>query len=188
MLQRKRIRQNNKNLVRKNIELMHSEAMLIQTQLQLQNDIEIEKNKPNLLVAETNDLKEQKQQKNLASDEQTKTLTKEIYRLLLHEKLFLDPDLTLQVLVEKLNSNSSYVSRAINDHYGKNFNTLINEFRIKEARKILANSSFNHLTIEGIAREVGFNSIPSFNNAFKKFTGISPSFFKSTAQNRADQD
>jgi tetratricopeptide (TPR) repeat protein len=179
--QRRKIQLNNKNLVRKNIELMHSETMLIQTQQQLIH--EIAESEQNNTEAKTEVNKEPKTIRSNVQDEQNKQLVQEIDRLLIKEKLYLDPDLTLQVLVDKLNSNTSYISRAINEHYGKNFNTLINEFRIKKARKMLADPQFNHLTIEGIARDVGFNSIPSFNNAFKKFTGISPSFFKNSAQN-----
>lgn len=177
MFQRNKIRQKNIDLVEKNLELMRSEAYLIETQKNMHSEIESSKKS---LPAST-EMREAKKKSDIR-DEQTVFLSNAIERLLTNNKIFLDPDLTLQVLSDMLNSNSSYVSRAINETYGKNFNSVINELRVKEARRMLADQKYNHLTIEGIAREVGFNSIPSFNNAFKKFTGLSPSFFKASAQ------
>jgi AraC-like DNA-binding protein len=46
------------------------------------------------------------------------------------------------------------------------------------ARKLLIDPNFDHYSIEGISKEVGFSSISSFNTLFKKFTGLTPSQFK----------
>ncbi|RMF59660.1 MAG: AraC family transcriptional regulator, partial [Calditrichaeota bacterium] len=59
----------------------------------------------------------------------------------------------------------------------KNFNTFINDYRIKEARHILANDRERRYTIEAVGEAVGFNSANAFYRAFKKFTGVTPSFF-----------
>ncbi|MGY8932572.1 MAG: helix-turn-helix domain-containing protein [Flavobacteriales bacterium] len=53
----------------------------------------------------------------------------------------------------------------------------INKYRIKDARQMLSNPGNNNLTIEFIAFSVGFESKSSFNNAFKNYTGITPSFY-----------
>jgi AraC-like DNA-binding protein len=124
----------------------------------------------------------QKASKTTLGKELQELLISRVEQLLLIEKVYLNPEINLNKLAELAGSNSSYISRIINDRYGMNFNSLINDYRIKEARKLLSEPSYNHLTIEGIAREVGFKSIPSFNNAFKKFTGLSPSYFKSASQ------
>ncbi|MBU0488050.1 MAG: helix-turn-helix domain-containing protein, partial [Bacteroidetes bacterium] len=57
----------------------------------------------------------------------------------------------------------------------KNFKNLINEYRIKESRKLLITKP--NLTIEAIAHDVGFRSKSAFNAAFKLYTGVTPSFF-----------
>ena len=54
----------------------------------------------------------------------------------------------------------------------------INGYRVKEAKHLLKLKTYNKYSIEGIARNVGFNSKSSFNNAFKRFTGLTPSQYK----------
>lgn len=91
------------------------------------------------------------------------------------EKPFLSNNLTLIELARKLNTNSNYLSKVINDTTGKNFNQYINHFRIEEACKRLSGESSHYLTIEGIALSVGFKSKSAFNTAFKKSQSITPS-------------
>lgn len=99
------------------------------------------------------------------------------------DKSFINPNLTLKSLSEKIDRPSYLVSQAINIHYNKNFSDLINEYRIKEAQLRLKNLSSNH-TIESVAFEVGFNSRASFYRAYKKFTGETPGEQTESSQNR----
>jgi len=48
---------------------------------------------------------------------------------------------------------------------------------------MMSSSDFEHLSIEGIAQSVGFNSKSTFNKAFKMLTGITPSFFRDSVKN-----
>ncbi len=98
-----------------------------------------------------------------------------------NEKLFLKQDLTINKLASYINVSRTYLSQVINELFQKNFNTLVNEYRIKEARDMLIENK--NMTIEGIANEVGFRSKSSFNSAFKKYTGVTPSFFMKNALN-----
>jgi tetratricopeptide (TPR) repeat protein len=190
--QRKRTIENYKTIVKKNIELMKSEAELLAFKEKENTEQVFNKASANFEESEE-ELEEElaeatiKQAKTTLPPEQVKHLFTEIDRVLIKEKVFLNPDLTLSNLAEMLNSNTAYVSKAINLHYEKSFSNVINEFRIKEARRMLADKKFNHITIEGIARETGFRSMPSFNRAFKNLTGVSPSFFKQNAQTRLDE-
>jgi AraC-like DNA-binding protein len=59
-----------------------------------------------------------------------------------------------------------------------NFNQWLNHVRIHEAKKMFVDEKFAHYSIEGISQEVGFSSISSFNMAFKKETGLTPSVFR----------
>lgn len=98
--------------------------------------------------------------------------------LLEKERLYLYPSLNINDLAEKINTNQKYLSVVINDRFGKNFLTFINEYRVNEAKKILENDKNNLYTVEGIGNMVGFNSRSAFINAFKKTTGYTPSSFK----------
>ncbi|MEI6348551.1 MAG: AraC family transcriptional regulator [Bacteroidota bacterium] len=84
----------------------------------------------------------------------------------------------IEDIAEELNTNTRYVSQVINETYQMNFFNYINQFRIEEAKVILQSSKSDKYTIEGIAKMVGFNSKSSFNGAFKKTTGFTPSEFK----------
>ncbi|MEG2666540.1 MAG: helix-turn-helix domain-containing protein, partial [Bacteroidales bacterium] len=84
---------------------------------------------------------------------------------------------------DKVNSNSSYVSYTINNTFGKNFRSFINDYRIKEACRILAEEDMQKYAIESIAIMVGFKSKSAFNTIFKEVTGVTPSFYiKSVSQ------
>ena len=93
------------------------------------------------------------------------------------EKLYLNSDFSLNELAKILDTNRRYVSQVINERFDKNFNSFINEFRIKEAMRLMSNPEYKKYTIDSISKEVGFNSISAFNGAFKKVTGVTPSAF-----------
>lgn len=95
------------------------------------------------------------------------------------EKLYRRDDLTLDVLVERTGYNRYYLSGALNRCTGRNFNTYINEFRIKEAIRLLSDPATADMTVEQIAFEAGFNDRKSLYRVFRKITGLSlPDFRK----------
>ncbi|MBN2669387.1 MAG: tetratricopeptide repeat protein [Bacteroidales bacterium] len=110
--------------------------------------------------------------------EQKDKLINELANLLIEEKYFLKPNLTIDILANQLGTNKTYLSQVINEHYATNFNSFINEYRIKEARKMLITQDYNNYSLEGIASIVGFNNRASFITAFKKYTGVTPSVFQ----------
>lgn len=98
---------------------------------------------------------------------------------MISDKLYRIKDLSQETLSELLKTNRTYISKTIIDHSGKSFRDYINEYRVKEARKYLADSKKSVLySIEAIASEVGFNSNSTFVKAFKKSTGLTPSHFR----------
>lgn len=115
--------------------------------------------------------------RSLLKNEQNQILLNELLDLMDNQKIFLNSDLTLDELARKLNSNRTYISQLINDNFATNFSSYINEYRISEAKELFTNPLFKNLTIEAIAQKVGFNSKSSFNTAFKKVTGLTPSSF-----------
>lgn len=92
--------------------------------------------------------------------------------------LFSDPDLSLDLLAEKMGINRNVLSRAINAVTEKNFNQFINEYRIKETIRILSTTHQKKLSIDELYEQVGFNSRSAFYRIFKQVTGLSPNEFR----------
>lgn len=77
-----------------------------------------------------------------------------------------------------LGYNRTYVSRAIREKWGTNFNGLLNSYRIKEACKRMSDTkAYSNLTIEAIAESLGYASRSNFSTVFKRTTGLSAAEF-----------
>lgn len=98
--------------------------------------------------------------------------------LMNREQLFLNPDLKLNDISQKLKIHRNVISKVINQHWKVNFFQWVNNYRLEKAKELLSSHDFNHLSIEGIAKTVGFNSKSVFNPLFKKKYGITPSDFR----------
>ncbi|MCD4794064.1 MAG: AraC family transcriptional regulator [Bacteroidales bacterium] len=114
-----------------------------------------------------------------------KDLIEDIVLLMEEEKFFLNSQFTITDFAKELKTNRYYISQIINDHFNTKFNNFVNEYRVKEARKLLISDEYKNFSIEGIASTVGFHSKATFNTAFKKFTGVTPSFFQKNSKNLA---
>ncbi len=97
------------------------------------------------------------------------------------EEPFLDPSLTVKSLSEKMDLPHRELSILINQELGQHFFDFINEYRIEKAMSILKDPSKKKHTVLEILYEVGFNSKSSFNTAFKKHTGTTPTAYRKTA-------
>jgi AraC-like DNA-binding protein len=89
------------------------------------------------------------------------------------EQAHLDPDLSLNSLARDLGHSSNHVSQVINEFDQCNFRDFINARRVAEACRLLQGSPETNLL--QLAMDVGFNSKSSFNRAFRKFSGVTPS-------------
>lgn len=105
-------------------------------------------------------------------------LFNEIHELLESEKLYLDCDLKLNSLSERLGKSVHHISQAINQNTQMSFPDFINSFRIEDAKKRLLEPKPD--TIYTICLDVGFNSKTAFYSAFKKNTSQTPTEFKKT--------
>lgn len=103
---------------------------------------------------------------------------KKIRTLMLREKPYLDPELTLQKLATQAGIPEKELSLLINHHLNKHFFDFINEYRINDAKKILEDPAQKTLTVLEILYSVGFNSKSSFYTAFKKETNQTPTAFR----------
>ena len=87
---------------------------------------------------------------------------------------YLDPNLKLGELATRLGTNSSVLSRAINQGFGKNFNDFVNGYRCSAFRERVAAGAHERHTLLSLALDCGFNSKSTFNRAFRKQYGRSP--------------
>ncbi|MGE5809892.1 MAG: helix-turn-helix domain-containing protein [Ignavibacteria bacterium] len=92
-------------------------------------------------------------------------------------KPFLNSELTLSQLAEKLNISPRILSQVINEYFNQNFYDYINKLRVEESKKILLDGSSKKTILE-ILYSVGFNTKSAFNVAFKKSTGLTPTEYK----------
>jgi len=114
----------------------------------------------------------------MISTEEQQRITQNIIELVEKEKIFHNSKLSVYDLAEILKTNKTYISVSINNVLKKNFRQFINEYRIDEAKKLLVDPKFDHISIEGIAQTVGFISKSTFNVTFKKQAGVIPSDYR----------
>lgn len=101
------------------------------------------------------------------------------------QKPYLMPDITLDILAEKLSIPAKDLSMIINRHFDNNFYEFTNNYRIEEAKKLLADPKQKSKTITDVYLEVGFNSKSVFNTFFKKIVGTTPTEYRLGAQPQA---
>lgn len=112
------------------------------------------------------------------SEEQKNRLLNDIISVLEDVEVISSPDFNLNTLVSMVDSNTSYVSWCINDAFGKNFKTLLNEYRIREASRRLSDSkNYGNMTIQAIYENLGYKSASNFIKAFKNVMGMTPSMY-----------
>lgn len=93
-------------------------------------------------------------------------------------QLYMDPDITLDSLADTLEIMPRDLSMIINRHFGANFYTFINSYRIEEAKKMLKDQAMKNITITEIYLAVGFNSKSVFYTFFKKLEGVTPTKYR----------
>ena len=99
-------------------------------------------------------------------------LSEKLENIMNAKSLYKNPNLSLQDVSQEMNISTHQLSQFLNNNLNKNFTSFVNEFRIKEACKII--TSNDKLTLESVGYDVGFNSKSTFFSAFKKHTGTTP--------------
>ena len=110
--------------------------------------------------------------------------TQKIDTAITEHQLHLDPDLTLFALAQVFQIHPVQLSKIINQGFGKNFNDLINAFRIDHFKHLILENRHQRETLLALALECGFNSKATFNRAFKKQEGVSPQTYIKAQRNR----
>ncbi|MES2517461.1 MAG: helix-turn-helix domain-containing protein [Bacteroidota bacterium] len=116
-------------------------------------------------------------QKEKFSEDELENWKMKILTLMQYEKLYLQPELNLSDIANRLKTNISVLSGVVNNAFGKNFNDFVNEYRVKEFQERILLPENKNITLLGIAFDCGFNSKATFNRSVKKFTGKAPKDF-----------
>lgn len=117
-----------------------------------------------------------KYEKSGLTEEQAKEIQDKIQCAFENDKIYKDNEIGLGMLSKHIDRDRYKVSQVINEYLTQNFYSLLNHYRIREAKDLLANDS--KISVKSVMYEVGFNSKTSFYSAFKKETGLSPNDFR----------
>jgi len=101
-------------------------------------------------------------------------LYNEIVAYFEEEKPFTDPDFSINMLSKTLKTNSTYISKALNQVGNKKFNVFVNQYRIQQVIEDLDNKKHKKHTLEHIYTKAGFTQQSTFNRVFKEFIGVTP--------------
>lgn len=101
-------------------------------------------------------------------------------------QFYLNHDLTINRVADELHISRTYLSQVINEKFSQSFVNYINGLRIREACHLLSEDLDRLYTIEAISKQVGFNSTNVFNKAFKRSTGVTPSFYIKTLKGKKE--
>lgn len=112
------------------------------------------------------------------NDELIEVYKNKIIAFMEDENGFMDSELSLPLLAQKLNLPKQYISEILNVYLNTNFQDFVNGYRIEAFSKKLNKPEYANLTLVGIANEVGFSSKSNFYTTFKKFKGLTPSEYR----------
>ena len=112
------------------------------------------------------------------NEEEAQTICTKLDKLMSEQKVFLQPDLTINQLANALSCSRHHLSQVLNDKLQQSYYDYINCLRINEAKYLLNDSKYQQHKIASIAYDAGFNSLSTFNEVFKKQTGKTPSDYR----------
>ncbi len=121
--------------------------------------------------------------KSTLQEEEKLVILEQLKKCMEIDKDFKNNLVSLPYISKKLALPVHHISQVINEKLNQSFFEMIASYRIEEAKKILLDKTKDHLTIEDIADEVGYNSKSAFNRSFKKHSGTTPSEFRANHSN-----
>ena len=146
-------------------------------------DNEIEKSISNNFSADIND--DINETDSLLPEEIDIVIMDVIEKTMSDKKIFKHSYLTLDILANETGYNRYSLSIALNRCKKKNFNSYINEFRVKEAIRLISDPAFAKTKFETIALNSGFSDRSGFYRSFSKITGLSPGSFRKNISEKA---
>lgn len=105
-------------------------------------------------------------------------LYNKIIDIIVIQKKYKDPDYSAKQLAEDLRTNYRYLSAVVNSRFGMNYNSLLNKYRVKDAKLLLRDKKYVDKTVEEISAMVGFGNRQSLYTAFEKYVGETPKQYR----------
>ena len=90
-------------------------------------------------------------------------------------------NINLEKISNHLHISKYYISHLLNDKLGISFNDYLNTLRIADATSLLELGGYD---MSEIAEKCGFNTLRTFNRAFRAINGMSPSEYKKNFKNK----
>ena len=110
----------------------------------------------------------------LMDEYEVSVATDQLDHIMNHDMRYLDTSLSLRILAEEADVHPNKLSWMLNDRIGMSFNDYVNSFRLECFKKKVLDPVNKNYTLLGLAFESGFNSKSTFNDYFKKKTGLTP--------------
>ena len=105
-------------------------------------------------------------------------LYQKIVEIVVLQKKYKDPNFSSKDLAKQLKTNTRYLSAVVNSRFGMNFSCLLNEYRIKDALRLLGDKKNKDKNVEEISAMVGFANRQSFYAAFYRIVGETPNGYR----------
>jgi AraC-like DNA-binding protein len=135
--------------------------------------------------------REEKKQRERAENELSNALqftenTRKLLDYFNTKKAYLNPELKSADVMEALQLNYRELQDALEELDYQNFKSLVNYYRVQEVVTKFEDPSFDHYTIESIAKDAGFGSKTRFYSTFESVKGVKPAFYRSQINARAN--
>lgn len=119
-------------------------------------------------------ISEEKYKTNRQTEEECRELHKRLLAYVEKEKPYINPDLKMGELAAALDTSSHSLSYLLNQYLNQSYYDFINEYRVAQFKKMVADSKYSRYTLTALAELCGFSSRASFFRSFKKSTGVTP--------------
>lgn len=103
-------------------------------------------------------------------------------KLMRREHLYRDPELSRDIIAERLGISSGYFSQIFSQYFTTNLSEYINELKVGDVKRMIQDEAFQQYSLIAIGFEAGFSSKSSFYSVFKRITGLTPAAYKKQTQ------
>lgn len=134
-------------------------------------------NQSTLSNAEKDNTKNTQKRTAILPEDKMQHIADQLTTAMSEKTLFKDEDLSLNRLATEISVSENHISETLSQCLNTNFFQFVNSFRIDEAKKLL---TYTDLPVTTIVYEVGYKSKSTFNAAFKKMTGSTPSAYRTS--------